>query len=375
MNDQPIVEYYSHSYGELVLLFIIISLWLIVLFFSYKRYKKITSIERADMPRYEKQSDQTTSKVESSASCSSIPGQLNRVQNLSNENLQSSRDTNRFPNYLGQVNSHKGTIGTSEPNYPKKQLSSNYSLFNTTNSCANNIHNPSSSTNYSHMRLNNPNNNSISVDKCSSATTNSRLDCLNHNFRQQINSKYEHRINPNVTRTLKYPCKVYKTKTLLTYAKTNTTSYSNYDLVKVSATSNRPPMPKATSEPLIVTPLLELDKSDNVLLMPQKSCVDSTHLMMHQKKIPDSSLLNPKLIPRSVRKSLIDLHKKSMCNLAHKATQLSSFGGPGGLSVLNTRLNGGYQSHAAQTSNSRSKVFTQQRNPNETRMNVNENCV
>lgn len=112
----------------------------------------------------------------------------------------------------------------------------------------------------------------------------------------------------------------------------------------------------------------------------------------------ECDLINPNLIPKSVRKSLIDLHRKSILNLAHKS--MSGFSGDSSqngvrrvscgrnvllksysgnqasnlnLSITPSflkNLNIGRRSFLATTN-----VFTQRKNKNEIKMHVVDNYV
>jgi len=86
------------------------------------------------------------------------------------------------------------------------------------------------------------------------------------------------------------------------------------------------------------------------------------------KTVPkrDSDLLNPNMIPALVRRSLMDLHKKSMTNVS--GVYKTSAGAVSSVSSGSNKRH-----NVSSSNNSKSNVFTQQRSSVEMRINVNRN--
>jgi hypothetical protein len=79
--------YYVMSVPELMVLFLVLSLWLLSIFFCFKRYEKISTIERADLPQLSKQivntSNNQTSLMPSTTSASKMNATKSSSDNLS----------------------------------------------------------------------------------------------------------------------------------------------------------------------------------------------------------------------------------------------------------------------------------------------------
>ncbi len=343
-------EYYTHSTGEIFLLLFIFSLWFTSVYFWFKRYKKITTIERADMPRYEKQCDMDASKSTTHASNSSL-NLKTRANNPSSDNLQFNSSFNNNNNYT--------------PNLANSKMS-NYSMCTTLNTS--NIrqlnHSPSR---LSQLRA------AASLDKTSSRTSlykhnhqHNAIYYLKNETCQQSNSRLK-TLRPRLIKNLR---------------KTNVISYSNFDVSNLlfnsvrSANPSRATLTKTVSEPLIdCTNLNDLSNEVGQAKIDANTLVESSNeyfievpRMVSPSKIKtvpkrDSDLLNPNMIPALVRRSLMDLHKKSMTNVSgvYKTSA-------GAVSCGSNKRH-----NVSSSNNSKSNVFTQQRRSDEMRINVNRN--
>ncbi len=316
-------EYYIHSTGEILLLLFIFSLWFTSVYYWFKRYKKITTIERAELPRNDKQSE-----IENKNSTHTSHSSLNlkaRVKDVpSSETLQ--------------FNANFNNAFSNAPNL----LMSNYSLCTMLNT--NNFR----QLNHGSSRLSQLRG-AASLDKSSSRTS------LFRNSQQRQPACF-----------IKYECssrsKLIRPRYLNNKRIANILSFSNYDVSNLFKNSSRHVNPtpavvltKTVSEPLGICQDLNNQSKNN---SSNENLVELPKFVSKKVQVPkrDSDLLDPNLIPPLVRRSFIDLHKKSMTNLSNapKTSTGAVYSG---------------------SNNLKTNVYTQQRSSNEVVMNVKQNYL
>lgn len=335
-------EYYVMSVGEIMVLLFIFFLWVLSIYYCFKRYEKISTIERADI-RYEKPSRATSIKSESK--CSHMSTNIFK----SSENLNIQTSLNDSFTKIHKAKSNISILGNiwNDPSKLKKSKMSNYSLFT-------------------------PNYNSGSTIIKSKAVSlekdNLHYYALKYDrvspLRQEFYCKDETHLK---NKKYKY-CLMPKRK----FNSEKVTSIRPKDDICLHFYP-KPILARSSSDPIVNRPSLHTPSNVSIVI-PQDIVVNRS-----QDKEQPSELLNPQLIPRIVRKSLMDLHKKSIHNLSHHhrynaLTNSKTGSGPlektssGLLDQIN--ILGKTSSKKLQTN-----VFTQQRNPNEIKMKIRDNYV
>ena len=115
---------------------------------------------------------------------------------------------------------------------------------------------------------------------------------------------------------------------ILKYSEDCNSSYDIYgQLGQINDNNETSYLLKATSEPSVNCPTLLENNFNKMHLMvntpTEQPRIKNPRKLSRQLKVPDSELINPKLIPKMVQKSLIDLHKKSVQHLNRAQSPLS----------------------------------------------------
>lgn len=418
------------SIPEVFVLVFIISLWVLSIVCCYKRYEKITKLERADMPTFQKQNINNES-IDTASSLSSKNNTTNSTNNL-NTSLNCSPSIANFstsqnkPLLLHDTNTHS----TSSPivcnflyheNQPPKPLV-NTSLDET--SSVNNI----SKTTNTHFRY------EIVAYEKTKYQKYKKNQIVNqmHNHLQNTATPHHHTNNH-------YHKNHYRANGSSYQIKQQKLDEEQEDEKKNSDTcfrriSQDGYLLKSNSEPAFKELIDEINraktsapvKDDEPLLLRASSieddnCLNSpavvtSHnsyqitnfpekmyqkneskakkkrqgLTYNNKSFNDNNLLDPHLIPKVIQKSLIDLHKKSMWNLAHKPAncakntnqQLVSSSASNNQLVSITNMNNSLgvngkccSGQQGDSCYSNATVYTQQRHRNEIKMKIIDNYV
>ncbi|CAF1028613.1 unnamed protein product [Brachionus calyciflorus] len=323
---------------------------MISIFFCYKRYEKINTIERADIPNFNLIKNPNQS-LDTQTSCHSLSKNINTI---SSHNLNTGHNcTNSVTNL---------TCNYSKSNQSYHEL--NKSLL------CNNL----GAGNY------------YLIDEAK--ITNNRISRVEMTYQ-----KYKKNFNINSYRL----CNNYMPKSVypsnrpylgltqfkaimgqsLSKRNINTDSQSYLNFSKNSTESSL--LQKSNSEPVLkelfkhsLTKSKSIDNEIKVDLTKSpnecKAKLSDKRLRLiynnNIKSFNDNNLLDPHLIPKVIQKSLIDLHKRSVWNLTHKVDKSKS-NSKNALNFLNSNklnfLN--------------SNVFTQMKSKNEIKMKVNDDFV
>lgn len=360
--------YYVMSIPEVLVLLFVLLLWMISIFFCYKRYEKINTIERADMPNMnlknanqsmETQSYHSLSKNNVSNSGQNInqavyPYSVKENHSFNETNDAFAANNSIFGNFLEKCN---------EPNYP-----SLYFIDET-------------NANASRIEL-------ISYQKCQKY----------RKYHQNFNIYSAHQQGPRVVTRPYLSFSQFRAVMGQSLNYKNTESQALMNNSKSDNSKNKLNMSKSSSEPVLKELLIEsrieklasklpngyLTKSNSIC---NENLFKSKHnnarcklsdkrsrLMYNNKSLNDDNLIDPQKIPRVIQKSLIDLHKRSMWNLSHKPqiNEKTKSQSKNALNFLhlkskNKEINSSHQNV--------SRVITQMKNGNEIKMKINDNSL
>lgn len=338
--DQKMYEYYVMSIGEIMVLLFIFFLWVLSIYYCFKRYEKISTIERAEI-RYEKPSRADSINSESKDSHVST----NYIKSSENSNMQTS--LNNSATNIHRVNSTISTLGTilNDHSKLKKSNMSNYSLFTPNlNSGCTRMKSKAVSLEKESLY-----NSSLVYDRVSPLRQ--EVYCKDETYMKNKNHKYKYCAMPKKKASIRPKddiCLYFRPKPILT---------------------------RSLSDPLFNLSSLHAPSNISVII-PHDIVVNRS-----QDKEHTPELLNPQLIPRIVRKSLMDLHKKSIYNLSHHHRYITLKNSKTGSGPLEKTGSGPLHSPThimlgkTSNKNSRTNVFTQQRNPNEIKMKIRDNYV
>ena len=361
--------YYVMNIPEICVLLFILFLWVLSIFCCIKRYEKIRTIERADMPRINKQTESIKNETFGSNSSLDRRNALTKSNtNLIYDNKSLNKTTSNV-NIIGNVLADKASCC-------KQTRMTNSSLINLKQFQHNN---------------NNNNNNYKNATFSQHSDLESRKLIMTYSptgltARSSVEPNMKNSIILYEPKTNTYKQSVYlrnettrpeKTKKMA-YFSLNFLNYSNGCL---NTTDEMKQRLQSTSEPLLFdesnyesnlfmpTAIAEMPEShaettSSTQLNKRTRSKRGYHKLSCRKRgLHDSSLLNPERIPRLIRKSLLDLHQKSILNLANQRTNST-----GDYLAKPYRTNKAARLNAANECNSR--VFTQQRNPYETKMKI-----
>ncbi len=213
---------------------------------------------------------------------------------------------------------HKHASGNQPVIPPSHHTSSNYSLFNlTTNNNNNrsdtylNLFNNSDEPplNYfSHMSLSRlrPVEVLSSLSHLQESNLNSQMSANNSNTNQP---QFHIQCQDSVGEQTQVPQEISTSIYLSTYSQGAHGSRKQSLVKELDTFLGYPRLKRATSEPSVN--LVVALSSPDQMVVPSRPPT-SAQILDRQLKVPAADLLNPQLIPSVVRKSLIDLHNKSM---------------------------------------------------------------
>jgi hypothetical protein len=374
--------YYAMSIPELFVLSFVIALWVLSIVCCVKRYKKISTIERAELPLLLKKQTLNHSQTNETPSCTTSKNFNSSTTNLNNLTITTPKLTN-FPhnqtNTISNINNktasknhllvvHDDSATTNRHTTKIHHASNKYDLFAAGDKFIkmNRIH-PHFYSNQS----NNSNQNSFSMNSTLSVRQKTNRKTKSQSYNQHKPQLYkQYSIHPQYTidhlsvsdqssnqlaqqnrKTSLHASNVSNNVNSSIQLKsnflnsTNTKLDKNYLSVERSWPTNG--LLKSSSEPTlkdIENSKTKKKQRDQYLYVnnerEQILRSSSSELKIKHKRTidDDGELINPKLIPKFVRKSLIDLHKKSVWNLANRLTvsNYSSNAASGNINIQNS---------------------------------------
>lgn len=358
--------YYVMSIPEVLVLLFVLVLWMISIFFCYKRYEKINTIERADMPNMSLKNANQSMETQSCHSLSKN-NVTNSCQNITPAAYTCSlRENNSF-------------------NEPSDAFGTNNSIF-----C----------NNYLFEKQHEPNCPSLYfIDETNART--SRIELISYQKYQKYR-KYHQNFNiytsqQQAPRLISRPyLSQFRALMGQSLSRKNLESQGYLTNSKSDMSKQELRMLKSSSEPALKELLIEPKKATvtanlvhSNLIKSNSICNDDevnqdeikskladkrSRLLYNNKSLNDNNLIDPHKIPKVIQKSLIDLHKKSMWNLAHRpqASEKTSTQSKNPLNFLH--LHSKSKSKEINSSqNNLSRVITQMKNGNEIKMKINDN--
>lgn len=282
-------QYYAMDFGEILWLLLVLSLWILSIVCCIKRYEKISTIERADMISRDKVINK---ELSASTSANNQTSNLNSTNNL------------KVVNSNTNLASHKAVSIHDQLNSKHIKLKDNGYIPNNNNN--------SNKYNYKQFK------NVLVIDETNNTKPKTKKVNKLSKQNSSITTKTKSNSEPALTNLLK----------------TQATNLSNTRSISIDNYTNR----------FLIKSTSSLLYDYNVQVTKRVSIISN-----HQ---PDMNhLIDPRRIPRIIRKSLLDLHKKSMLNVSHHNSSGNN---------LDTNV---------------SSVFTQQRHKNEIKMRVNKAIV
>ena len=408
--------YYVMSIPEILTLLFILLLWILSIICFYKRYERLTTIERADIPNFKKQNANNAS-VGSTLSLN----QKNKINSL-NANLVN----NNFGASSANSNNKLAAV-----NYESTKVNTNYSLINLNGINQSKDMNLVESTTLNNLdmvfssssRGNEKNSlegfktkykqncillrqnalsyvpnykNILVIDEVKNQEKNifkseilgsdqfsryyyKKPNRLNQRFFSNPKYSSMHQANllsPFYNHSVeKYPGKIFSQTLLNAFSSSNKLINEN----RIPKSNSEPVFQELVNtfsskvylatekEPLLRTTSIGDNrdlKEENFKTTKNYSTQKSARPTESNKYYPhETNLLNPELIPKAIRKSLIDLHKKSIWNLSHRPQNAS-----GAQLQNNTSLN-------INPIVTNATVSTQPRNRSEVKMKVIENFI
>lgn len=404
-------QYYAMDFGEILWLLVVLSLWVLSIICCIKRYEKISTIERAEMISRDKlvnnkndvpQSSSANVNLTSSVNVSKVNSTSNLIgagtpnsmmkqssqfdvgnitsnTNVISTHTTSSNKTNKpkdlNSNCIPNTSTSRGLYNDSKFTKPHSNNLKNVIVIDETYNNSNNMNNVIRNPKYRYEIVSYTKSNHHHQLPHQHAKHNRNL--INNNQHQQHNKLKHNKITPSNQAVVINPNKQNNC-----YLIRNNFSISNTNKLL----DNQKPLIKSSSEPALHEDFMllniqstnasvnvekharasSIDVASNRLLIKSTSnysehfcganrMADAANLSV--KRIPripaqqDSNyLIDPNRIPKIIRKSLLDLHKKSVLNLSQHNS-----------------------SNNITNNNNRSNVFTQQRHKNEIKMNINKN--
>ena len=302
--------YYNMSLPELLILVFIIFLWVVSIMFCIKRFEKISTVERTSFNNDYKLKLNAYQQVPSA--------KLYQTHSYFNSNSQIPIMNRNNSSYI------ENSCSLDELNNKSKKKSSTFTndqlketfLYNTSPLYENEM-----STNYNEILPNSNFNNSSNsfqskpnnVRKSLSCPYSLNLSCSSISCNKLKKNIYMNKSANYFTKTSFFSASAQLTKSILSIndikTKLGNTEFTDNIIYIPQINKNNEKKMLRNSKTRTIQQSLNQDNEYNS---------SRFNLQNRQNSINKPELIDPKKIPKFIQKSFIDLHKKSMLNLAHK---------------------------------------------------------